>query len=68
LFLSKATNDIPVMIQEAFSWACNFYVLAIQLPERRKEELKLHISLSREDEQSGSEGRLTYSSRYSLEK
>ena len=66
LFLSKSTNDIPLMIQEAFGWARNFYVLGIQLPERERGDLKLRITLNEGSAGASSPDRLTYAGRVVL--
>jgi hypothetical protein len=68
LFLSKTAIDIPTMIQEAFRWACNFYVLDFQVPPTSKDTLKIRVNLAGNSEGATAAGRLTYASRLLLKK
>jgi hypothetical protein len=64
LFLSKTTADIPIILHEAFHWACNFYVVGFEAPKDRGGLLKIQVSLPDEQLAQHTPLRLAYSRRF----
>jgi hypothetical protein len=63
LFLSKTVADIPIILREAFYWACNFYVVGFEAPKTHGGLLKIQASLSDEQAAQHTPVRLAYSRR-----
>jgi hypothetical protein len=64
LFLSKTTADIPIILHEAFHWACNFYVVGFEAPRGRGGLLKIQVSLPDEQLAQHTLLRLAYARRF----
>jgi len=62
LFLSKTVADIPTVVEEAFRWVQNFYLLGVDVPRAKSGFARLQISFSR-DAPPNPGGRLAYSGR-----